>query len=323
MTSGNVYMTWDACEGALMHLYKKVVAYAESRNITFKKVVAVSSGGDWAGQLMGRLLEIPVDYVRCRRVEEDPLRGTYKASIHPEDVQLLAFWDRPETLVIDDIYDTGSTFRILFGDMPNATYGFLYSRDSRVLYGNAAPEGWVVFPWEQLKDEIGTQKGERVSSAAEPVGEKSPPQSVTLNIHSVKHTTKDMFKPVTDESVVFKATHLPEPPRSAKVTPENVHRASRAINTFYMNGIGIKGKPEELYFLTLALVGEAGELANLIKKRWRDGSLNLNSVKKEIADIEAYLLHIKDFLSITDNLYFVDKTQEVLDRIPQTIFPEK
>jgi NTP pyrophosphatase (non-canonical NTP hydrolase) len=42
-------------------------------------------------------------------------------------------------------------------------------------------------------------------------------------------------------------------------------------------------------FLALALCGEAGELANLIKKRWRDGADLSEEVCDEIADIRVYL----------------------------------
>jgi NTP pyrophosphatase (non-canonical NTP hydrolase) len=42
-------------------------------------------------------------------------------------------------------------------------------------------------------------------------------------------------------------------------------------------------------FLALALCGEAGELANLIKKRWRDGVDLTEEVRDEIADVRIYL----------------------------------
>src|SRR3954465_7816219 len=42
-------------------------------------------------------------------------------------------------------------------------------------------------------------------------------------------------------------------------------------------------------FLALALCGEAGELANMIKKRWRDGVDLSEEIKDEIADIRVYL----------------------------------
>ncbi len=42
-------------------------------------------------------------------------------------------------------------------------------------------------------------------------------------------------------------------------------------------------------FLALALCGEAGELANMVKKRWRDGADLSESIRDEIADIRVYL----------------------------------
>lgn len=42
-------------------------------------------------------------------------------------------------------------------------------------------------------------------------------------------------------------------------------------------------------FLALALCGEAGELANMIKKRWRDNADLSEEVRDEIADIRVYL----------------------------------
>src|SRR6266446_5051570 len=42
-------------------------------------------------------------------------------------------------------------------------------------------------------------------------------------------------------------------------------------------------------FLSLALCGEAGELANMIKKRWRDNVDLGEEIRDEIADIRIYL----------------------------------
>lgn len=42
-------------------------------------------------------------------------------------------------------------------------------------------------------------------------------------------------------------------------------------------------------FLALALCGEAGELANMIKKRWRDNVDLSDDIRDEIADLRVYL----------------------------------
>lgn len=46
---------------------------------------------------------------------------------------------------------------------------------------------------------------------------------------------------------------------------------------------------EDERFLALALCGEVGELANMIKKRWRDGVSLEEEIKDEIADCRVYL----------------------------------
>lgn len=42
-------------------------------------------------------------------------------------------------------------------------------------------------------------------------------------------------------------------------------------------------------FLALAICGETGELANMVKKRWRDGVDLTEEIRDEIADIRVYL----------------------------------
>lgn len=42
-------------------------------------------------------------------------------------------------------------------------------------------------------------------------------------------------------------------------------------------------------FLALAICGEVGELANMIKKRWRDGIDLAPEIREELADIRIYL----------------------------------
>jgi NTP pyrophosphatase (non-canonical NTP hydrolase) len=46
---------------------------------------------------------------------------------------------------------------------------------------------------------------------------------------------------------------------------------------------------EDERFLALALCGEAGELANMIKKRWRDDADLTEEIRDELADVRVYL----------------------------------
>lgn len=48
-------------------------------------------------------------------------------------------------------------------------------------------------------------------------------------------------------------------------------------------------RPHRVFFLALALCGETGELANLLKKDWRsDAGDRQEKIKKELADVAGY-----------------------------------
>jgi hypothetical protein len=56
---------------------------------------------------------------------------------------------------------------------------------------------------------------------------------------------------------------------------------------------------ERLRFLVLAMAGEAGEAANIVKKQWRDGDYRPDwelILKKEIADVQAYILMLGEHM---------------------------
>lgn len=55
---------------------------------------------------------------------------------------------------------------------------------------------------------------------------------------------------------------------------------------------------EVVNFLALAICGEAGELANVIKKQWQGDEIDRNHLRDEIADIRIYLEHLAHHLEI-------------------------
>jgi NTP pyrophosphatase (non-canonical NTP hydrolase) len=73
-----------------------------------------------------------------------------------------------------------------------------------------------------------------------------------------------------------------------------LHICKEPINIFELHEKFTKNlfpaySSEDERFLALALCGEAGELANIIKKRWRDGVDLSEEACDEIADIRIYL----------------------------------
>lgn len=56
---------------------------------------------------------------------------------------------------------------------------------------------------------------------------------------------------------------------------------------------------QDIRFFGLGLAGEAGEVANFIKKRWRDGDGHDDDLRKECADVFAYNIMLADALGMT------------------------
>lgn len=75
--------------------------------------------------------------------------------------------------------------------------------------------------------------------------------------------------------------------------------------------------PERLRFMVLALCGEAGELANYVKKEWRGDDLDDEWQKKvtsEVADIGNYIFMIAEILGLDLPQIMLNKLIEVENR---------
>ncbi len=72
---------------------------------------------------------------------------------------------------------------------------------------------------------------------------------------------------------------------------------------------------EVTHYLALAICGEAGELANLIKKGWRGDDVSPDAIRDELADIRIYLEHLASHLGIDLDKACSRKLDEVAVRL--------
>jgi NTP pyrophosphatase (non-canonical NTP hydrolase) len=77
----------------------------------------------------------------------------------------------------------------------------------------------------------------------------------------------------------------------------------------------LHSEAEIINYLTLAICGEAGELANLIKKVWRGDKIDKQEIRDEIADIRIYLEHLAHHLDIEIDRACESKVDIVAERI--------
>lgn len=86
----------------------------------------------------------------------------------------------------------------------------------------------------------------------------------------------------------------------------------------HAQGRGRLTSAEEItHFLALAIAGEAGELANLVKKQWQGDPEDIERVRDEIADIRIYLEHLVRHLHIDLDVACEDKLRVVAERLAE------
>lgn len=69
-----------------------------------------------------------------------------------------------------------------------------------------------------------------------------------------------------------------------------------------------------LSYTTLGLNGEAGEVAEKVKKFIRDGELNRDDLVKELGDVLWYLARLSDDLGVSLNQVAVVNRDKLIDR---------
>src|SRR4051794_26640108 len=88
----------------------------------------------------------------------------------------------------------------------------------------------------------------------------------------------------------------------------------RFVNLARLEG-NLCSDKEIIRFLALAICGEAGELANLIKKSWRGDIVDHAEIVGEIADIRIYLEHLSRILALNLD----EECDRKLDRVERRL----
>jgi NTP pyrophosphatase (non-canonical NTP hydrolase) len=87
------------------------------------------------------------------------------------------------------------------------------------------------------------------------------------------------------------------------------------IHAEFLGGRWPVNSNEDKRFLALALCGEAGELANMVKKLWRGDKIPLIDIWKELADVRIYLELLVVAFDCNLDATCIEKLKEVQQRL--------
>ena len=140
-----IYIKWDEFHQDVKTICKKIQTTKK-----IDKIVAISRGG----LLPAGIIAYETDIRNCHSINI----ATYVGNEHKELDKFENLEDVGEvnenTLVIDDLSDSGQTFRLLRKVYPNACFATIYAKEKSLnevdLYSRVLPDEWIVFPWDLI-----------------------------------------------------------------------------------------------------------------------------------------------------------------------------
>ncbi|MDR1693603.1 MAG: xanthine phosphoribosyltransferase [Lactobacillaceae bacterium] len=138
-----IYISWEEFHKDTKSLCEKIKASG-----SYDKIIAVSRGGLVPAGIVSYELGLRnVETVNVRSYD-DGKEGRNDEVIYTSNVGEV----NEKTLVIDDLSDTGNTFRLLKGLFPQAKFITVYAKPEGVsepdIFEKKLPDKWIVFPWD-------------------------------------------------------------------------------------------------------------------------------------------------------------------------------
>ena len=118
-------------------------------------IVAIYRGGLPIGVHLSNVLNCPLSIVKYQSRDGEDKKAEWLLNLTSDKKLHPKFF--PELIVVDDIYDTGDTFRAVlnlpeFHNNPNYRSVALFGNpnDDKVNYLHEQVYRWIVFPWERV-----------------------------------------------------------------------------------------------------------------------------------------------------------------------------
>ena len=117
------------------------------KNNNFNKIIAITRGGMIPACLLAQFLDIrTIDSIALVSYGNDDKQTELKCLLAPNtDVD-------EQTLFVDDLYDSGNTYKYIKQQYPQAKSAVVYTKyaDAKLDFSTTlkAKDKWLVFPWE-------------------------------------------------------------------------------------------------------------------------------------------------------------------------------
>ena len=139
-----IYISWTEFHQDVKNLCKKIQATGQ----VFNKIVAISRGGFIPAGIIAYELNIRNSavvnistYIDDKHLELNEISNIQSVGVVDE-----------KTLIIDDISDSGQTFKFMRQSFPKGKFVTVYAKQKGIaqtdIFERQIPEKWLVFPWD-------------------------------------------------------------------------------------------------------------------------------------------------------------------------------
>lgn len=138
-----IYIKWNEFHQDTINLCKKI-----KQNGKYNKIVAISRGG----LLPAGILAYELDIRNTQAINISSYDGEQQRSLDNVEICDNVGSVDENTLIVDDLSDTGTTFKLLRSRFPNARYVTVYAKPKGQsvvdIFAREMPDEWLVFPWD-------------------------------------------------------------------------------------------------------------------------------------------------------------------------------
>lgn len=141
--SEKIFITWEEFHKDTVKLAEKI-----KQSGTYDKIVAVSRGG----LIPAGILAYELNIRNSEAINISSYDGEKQRSLQDVEISALAGDVNNRTLIVDDLSDSGNTFRLLRTRFPKARYVTVYAKPAGRrevdIYIRDMPDEWLIFPWD-------------------------------------------------------------------------------------------------------------------------------------------------------------------------------
>src|SRR5574344_1537747 len=127
---------------------KDLASLIKQQKRKISQIVAVSRGG----LIPAGILAYELDIRNCETINMSTYDGMEKKDDKDIKIDYHLTKAGAETLIVDDLSDSGRTYKILRQIYPQAFYATVYAKPTGAkevdIYAKPIPDKWIVFPWD-------------------------------------------------------------------------------------------------------------------------------------------------------------------------------